>query len=103
MSVAPGVTMALARRGHDPRYGARPLKRAIERELLAPMAERINRYANDAALDVNVTLDADDRPSVAVRARLDDGGRALFATSEGEAALFAGLCQDLRRRVQRLR
>ena len=67
MSVAPEVTTALARRGHDPRYGARPLKRAIERELLAPLAERINRHATDAALDVDVTLDVDDRPRVAVR------------------------------------
>ena len=33
------------RRGFDPRYGARPLKRAIERELLAPLAEALNRYA----------------------------------------------------------
>ena len=103
MSVAPEVPAALARRGHDPRYGARPLKRAIERELLAPLAERINRHATDAALDVDVTLDVDDRPRVAVRARLDDRGRQLFATSEGEAALFARSCQDLRRRVQRLR
>ena len=67
MSIAPEVPAALARRGHDPRYGARPLKRAIERELLAPLAERINRHATDAALDVDVTLDADDRPRVAVR------------------------------------
>ena len=103
MSIAPEVPAALARRGHDPTYGARPLKRAIERELLAPLAERINRHATDAALDVDVTLDPDDRPRVAVRARLDDRGRQLFATSEGEAALFAGSCQDLRRRVQRLR
>ncbi len=36
-------------------------------------------------------------------ARLDDRGRQLFATSEGEDALFARSCQDLRRRVQRLR
>ena len=103
LSVAPGVPRRLARRGHDPTYGARPLKRAIERELLAPLAERINRHASDAALDVDVTLDAADRPRVAVRARLDDRGRQLFATSEEEAALFARSCQDLRRRTQRLR
>jgi hypothetical protein len=96
------VPAALARRGHDPTYGARPLKRAIERELLAPLAERINRHAADAALDVDVTLDPDDRPRVAVRARHDDRGRQVFATSEGEAALFAQSCQDLRRRAQRL-
>ena len=88
MSVAPGVPTALARRGHDPRYGARPLKRAIERELLAPLAERINRHATDAALDVDVTLDARRpaeggrpgaarRPGPAVVRHLGGGGRPL--------------------------
>lgn len=33
---------ALARRGYDARYGARPLKRLIERELLLPLAVELN-------------------------------------------------------------
>jgi ATP-dependent Clp protease ATP-binding subunit ClpC len=43
----------LAAIGFDPRFGARPLKRAIERELLTPLAERLNAY------DVNQPLRAD--------------------------------------------
>jgi ATP-dependent Clp protease ATP-binding subunit ClpB len=31
----------LARRGFDPDYGARPLKRVIQKELLSPLANRI--------------------------------------------------------------
>ena len=33
----------LAEAGFDPVYGARPLKRRIERDLLAPVAEAVNR------------------------------------------------------------
>src|SRR5438132_613744 len=37
-----GVAAHLARNGFDPRYGARPLLRTVERELLAPLAEGMN-------------------------------------------------------------
>ena len=33
----------LARRGYDTRYGARTLKRLIEREILSPLAIQLNR------------------------------------------------------------
>src|SRR5262249_14357896 len=38
LEATPEVARWLARRAHDLRYGARPLKRAIERELLAPLS-----------------------------------------------------------------
>ncbi len=42
------VIQHLAERGYDVRYGARPLKRAIERELLVPLAGQLNqRLAGD--------------------------------------------------------
>jgi ATP-dependent Clp protease ATP-binding subunit ClpB len=45
----------LAERGYDPAYGARPLKRVIQRELQDPLAERL--LAGDIAdgADVRVT------------------------------------------------
>ncbi|HEY2251505.1 MAG TPA: hypothetical protein VGH74_10615, partial [Planctomycetaceae bacterium] len=48
------VARHLARRGFDPRYGARPLKRRIERELLAPLADRINNYSADTPLEADI-------------------------------------------------
>lgn len=36
-----GVTDYLVRRGTDPRYGARPLKRALKKDIEAPLAEQI--------------------------------------------------------------
>jgi ATP-dependent Clp protease ATP-binding subunit ClpC len=42
LNLAPEVPLYLARKGYDARYGARPLKRAIERELLVPLSEELN-------------------------------------------------------------
>jgi ATP-dependent Clp protease ATP-binding subunit ClpA len=52
LEVGPEVPDWLARVGHDPRYGARPDKRALERRLLAPLAEQMNAYTAETALRV---------------------------------------------------
>ncbi|MCI0700949.1 MAG: AAA family ATPase [Planctomycetia bacterium] len=57
----------LASVGFDPRYGARPLKRAMERELLAPLARQMNRHTGDVPLSVEVGI-ANAAPSVSVKA-----------------------------------
>jgi len=41
LDIDPAVTDLITTAGHDPRYGARPLKRAIERLILTPAAEMI--------------------------------------------------------------
>lgn len=43
LRTTPQVLEILARRGYDAHYGARPLKRLIERELLLPLAVELNR------------------------------------------------------------
>ncbi|HEU4837534.1 MAG TPA: AAA family ATPase [Pyrinomonadaceae bacterium] len=43
LRTAPQALEVLARRGYDAHYGARPLKRLIERELLLPLAVELNR------------------------------------------------------------
>jgi hypothetical protein len=48
------VSEHLAGEGYDIRYGARPLKRAIERELLASLSAAITRYAETQPLKVQV-------------------------------------------------
>ena len=42
LRTTPEALELLARRGYDPHYGARPLKRLIERELLLPLAIELN-------------------------------------------------------------
>ena len=41
LEVSEKVVAHITKIGHDPRYGARPLKRALERHVLAPAAERL--------------------------------------------------------------
>ena len=48
------VVERLAAEAFDPRYGARPLKRAIERQPTPPLAAGLNRYASDLKLRCRV-------------------------------------------------
>jgi len=56
LEIAPAVIGHVGDRGFDARYGARPLKRAIERELLADMASQMNAYSVELPLEASVTL-----------------------------------------------
>jgi len=53
------VPAFLAERGHDPRFGARPLRRAIERLLLAPLAAQLNEYTREVPVGARVAVDGD--------------------------------------------
>jgi ATP-dependent Clp protease ATP-binding subunit ClpC len=70
----PEVADHLAASGYNARYGARPLKRAIERELLVPLAEALNQYQNSTVLKVIVGVAAG-RIHLQVRAQSDDQSR----------------------------
>ncbi len=41
LDVQPSARKVLARQGYDPEYGARPLKRLVQREIIDPLSERI--------------------------------------------------------------
>jgi ATP-dependent Clp protease ATP-binding subunit ClpA len=69
-----GVAEYLAEKGYDARYGARPLKRMIERELLVPLAEALNSYQLATPVDVNIGV-AEGRIRVHVRAQDDKENR----------------------------
>jgi ATP-dependent Clp protease ATP-binding subunit ClpA len=96
------VAAHLGRSGFDARYGARPLLRAIEREMLAPLADRMNRYSAEQALTVGVEV-AGGALEIQVRARVDESGQAI-ASGMGAVPIVeaTGSCVLLRRDVQRL-
>lgn len=114
LSFGDDVIDYLLEHGFEPRYGARSLKRVMERELLAPLAERFNRYAAETVLsaDCRVTTDADQRFSSAsdkglrhtVRAQADSAGRVMSAVGAdaGKLELVIQL-QGLRSRLHRLK
>ena len=82
LTIEPAAVQHLAAMGFDPRYGARPLRRRLERDLLAPLADRLNGYAGDDALDADVGL-TDDGLTVQVRAR-GAGATGLSGASPAE-------------------
>ena len=102
LDVASEVAGWLARKGYEVRYGARPLKRAVEREMLAPLAEKMNGYTAETPLRVGVTL-AGSTLNIHVRARTDEGGRQTAAHGLDTATVqTVGGCVELRRDVQRM-
>ena len=50
------VAEHLASTGYSHRYGARPLKRALEQQLLVPLAEELNRYQEATLLKVQIGM-----------------------------------------------
>jgi hypothetical protein len=87
----------LAAGGFDPRYGARPLKRTIERQLVAPLAEGLNRYASGLKLRGRVEVEHN-QLRVAVEAQPGDS----LSEPESSAADAIELVIGLRRHVQAL-
>lgn len=51
-----GVEEYLSDLGYDPKYGARPLKRVLERELMVPLAEALNEVRHVQPMVASVTL-----------------------------------------------
>jgi len=60
LSLSDGAADWLANAGYDPVYGARPLKRAVQRELETPIAKAIlaGRYSEGQAISVELEVDA---------------------------------------------
>ena len=97
------VIEALARRGYDSRYGARPLKRLVERELLLPLSMQLNsrppkRKAGTDRLIAGVRIEGNQ-----VRVQLEEGARQpTHLYDESSQAARASRLGEIRRRVQRL-
>jgi ATP-dependent Clp protease ATP-binding subunit ClpC len=95
LTTAPDLLDHLAAVGFDPRYGARPLKRAMERELLAPLARQMNRHPGDTPLTVEVGVERG-KPDVMVRPVQGPRGRSNREPA-GPAGKLAAAAQVLRR------
>ena len=60
LSLSDGAADWLANTGYDPVYGARPLKRAVQRELETPIADGNpgGRYSEGQAISVELEAEA---------------------------------------------
>jgi len=59
LEMTPGARTRLARLGHDPRLGARPLRRTIEDLVVAPIAERMAREPSWREATIQITTAAE--------------------------------------------
>ena len=97
--VTPEALDRLTENGYDPRYGARPLKREIERRLTAVLAERLCRSTGNDPLECRVDVVAREL-SVTVHAVSTKGGPPGTAGVAVRDELLK--VSQLRRRVQRV-
>lgn len=100
LSVGEGVLDRLVEKAYDPRYGARPLKRVMERELLKPLATGINRYTENHPLEADVRWQ--DTLRIQVKAIPGTTGSRMGVSLNDTAAQFAKDIATLRRNALRL-
>jgi DNA polymerase III delta prime subunit len=103
----------LLEHGFETRYGARSLKRVMERELLAPLSERFNQYAAETVLAAECRVEeitsretgaVQRRLSHTVKAQSDTAGRVMTSLGADAAQLeLVTQLQHLRSRAQRLK
>lgn len=103
LKIREGVTRYFAHRGYDPRYGARPLKRVIARELLAPLSETLNEQIGDDPIRVNLWIE-NEKLKFNVQQDWEDEAnkRSLAHFKEATMAELAVQCSMLRREAQAL-
>ncbi len=84
LSISPETAGHLARKGYDIRYGARPLKRAIQHELLAPLAESLNRYSVQQPVHVQLMV-KNAKLQIEVKAALPEEAEAGSTSAEARS------------------
>ena len=96
--IAPEALNYLTEKGYDARYGARPLRRSIERELVAPLAAELNQRSVEEKLEVRADL-VDDKIEFEIQSDANQKkariARAALVTTATRAA-------KLRRNSQKL-
>jgi ATP-dependent Clp protease ATP-binding subunit ClpC len=88
------VVSFLAQKGYDPRYGARSLKRLIERELLVRLAEGINTSAVDLNLHAEVRVEG---AHLAVTVRACEPGKVRPNAHQDDASVRTDNTQQMER------
>ncbi len=73
--IEPTVVDRLAQDGYDVRYGARPLQRTVERQILLPLAEQLNQHPEYVPLDIEVGERVVARPSLSLHEAREEARR----------------------------
>jgi len=89
----------LARKGYDPKYGARQLQRCIRNELIIPLANKINTYNFDDHLVIDISL-IEDKPDITIEF---DPLKIDLLLEELERSTWSDQISDLRRSIHQLK
>jgi DNA polymerase III delta prime subunit len=111
LDLGEGVAEHLARLGYDRRYGARPLKRAIEKSLLEPLARLVGNAGTDG-IEVRVEVQDDElcwshqRPDPTKKITATNlsslGRKALNTRRHAQYIHSCRLVHELQNRIHRL-
>ncbi|NPC84548.1 ATP-dependent Clp protease ATP-binding subunit, partial [Pyxidicoccus fallax] len=96
LDVTPAALDWLAARGFDPRYGARPLKRALERELVVPVAAWLAEHPRNGPVSLSV-----DANSEGLQLRAESVGGAAEGVGRQAIEKVLEEAASLRAEVQR--
>ncbi len=95
------VTKHLAQTGYSPRYGARPLKRIIERQWVSPLAEALNRHPPSQPLQATIGLEKG-ALKITVKARVGRDENEASPSEIQKVTECAHRSTDITRLMQRL-
>ncbi|MBS2034279.1 AAA family ATPase [bacterium] len=101
LKIAPGVDEVLAQQGYHKLYGARPLKRCLDRLLLAPLSQQLNAHPAQVALKVHVDVSQTQPGGLLVRVYPQSTLERANALQEQQRQSNHRISQ-LRRRYRRL-
>lgn len=99
LAIGKDVLNHLAKNGYDIRYGARPLKRTVERELLAPLATELNLRAVEEKLSVACGVTKDGKLTLEFVAEGEPKKRA--SGTSAVLATQAARVAELRRKTRK--
>ncbi|MFN8611946.1 MAG: AAA family ATPase [Vulcanimicrobiota bacterium] len=101
LKIGSGVDEVLAQQGYHKLYGARPLKRCLDRLLLAPLSQQLNSYPGQVALKIHVDVSQNQPGSLTVRVYPQSSLDRANALQEQQRQSNHRVSQ-LRRRYRRL-
>lgn len=104
LEIDPSVYHWIARRGHDPRFGARPIQRFIQTEIVSPISNQLIEHPGDSVFQITASV-VDDLLDLNVRVEQKRNGSKAKLISNSKPQEFASSVNQLRharRRAQAL-
>ncbi len=103
--VEPSARDALAKLGYDPVYGARPLRREIERNIVIPLSDCMQKSGTDSRPNVSFVVDRaieSAKPSILARSTAEPRANSIDPSDNEQQKWLLDFLRDLRYRASLL-